>query len=68
MKNYYVNKNAQSNGDHEVHKEGCSHLPKPENRIFLGAFNNCTDAVREAKKNYTKTNGCYFCSNPCHTS
>ena len=68
MANYYVNKNAQSNGDHEVHKSGCSWLPKPENRIYLGSFDNCKDAVKEAKKQYSQVNGCYYCSNDCHTS
>ncbi len=68
MKSYYVNKNAQANGDHEVHEEGCSYLPEPQNRIYLGLFSNCTDAVREVKKKYVKANGCYFCSKPCHTS
>jgi len=38
MKKYYVNTNAQSNGDHEVHDENCEFLPKPENRRYLGEF------------------------------
>ncbi len=67
MASYYVNKNAQLNGDHEVHKEGCSFLPKEENRKHLGEFNNCHDAVKEAKKHYTLVNGCYYCSKDCHT-
>ena len=65
---YYVNKNEQSNGDHEVHTTGCKWLPKPENRIYLGNFLSCVLAVAEARKYYTKVNGCYFCSNACHTS
>ncbi|PKF48643.1 hypothetical protein AT251_24570 [Enterovibrio nigricans] len=64
---YYVNKNAQSNGDHEVHAGTCSHLPLLHNRDYLGLFSNCRDAVNEAKKKYPKSNGCYFCSNACHT-
>ncbi|MCB0745963.1 MAG: hypothetical protein KDC90_00735 [Ignavibacteriae bacterium] len=68
MARYYVNKNAQANGDHEVHKSDCSFLPKEENRIYLGVFDNCKDAVREAKKYYSQVNGCYYCSNECHTS
>ncbi len=67
MSRYYVNRNAQGNGDHEVHKDGCSHMPKPENRIYLGRFDNCRGAVREAKKRYQKSNGCYFCCRECHT-
>lgn len=68
MSKYYVNKNVQANGDHEVHKEGCSMMPLSENRIYLGEFYSCTSAVAEAKKHYIKSDGCYYCSNECHTS
>ena len=68
MPNYYVNKNAQPNGDHEVHTETCIYLPFASNRLHLGFFTNCADAVKEAKKNYWQSNGCYTCSRPCHTS
>ena len=67
MKKYYVNKKVQPNGDHEVHTSDCEYLPNPENRIYLGEFSNCEDAVKEAKKHYTQSNGCYYCSNGCHT-
>lgn len=67
MARYYVNDNAQSNGDHEVHTAGCSFMPIPENRRFLGDFSSCHPAVVEAKKIYRQSNGCYFCSRPCHT-
>lgn len=40
MARYYVNKNAQSNGDHEVHKQGCTWMPHEDNRIYLGNFSN----------------------------
>ena len=63
---YYVNKNAQSNGDHEVHTIGCQYLPAIENRIFLGDFPTCKSAVTEAKKHFSKADGCFFCSNECH--
>lgn len=68
MSNYYVNKNAQSNGDHEVHTAICNFLPNTENRIYLGSHNNCASAVKESRKHYTKTNGCYYCCKECHTS
>ena len=67
MSAYYVNKNAQDNGDHEVHTPGCKYLPKPHNRIYLGDFASCGPAVTEAKKHYAQSNGCYYCSNACHT-
>ena len=69
--NYYcVNKNAQSNGDHEVHNVsvGCSFLPHVNNRINLGYFDTCHGAVREARKHFYQVNGCYYCCGACHTS
>ena len=68
MARYYVNENAQSNGDHEVHCEGCSYMPDPGNRKYLGDFSSCKPAVTEAKKYYRQSNGCYYCSYECHTS
>lgn len=67
MAKYYVNKNAQSNGDHEVHTTGCSYLPNPENRIDLGDHLSCSSAVQKAKQYYNQVNGCYYCSKSCHT-
>lgn len=68
MANYYVNKNAQDNGDHEVHQEGCQFMPNTENRIYLGNFSHCREAVQEARKHFRQVNGGYFCSRDCHTS
>lgn len=67
MTRYYVNKQAQGNGDHEVHKEGCSWRPKSQNAQYLGLFSYCKDAMKEAKKYYHQVNGCYYCSRECHT-
>jgi len=68
MARYYVNKNAQSNGDHEVHKSGCTFMPDEPNRLYLGDFMSCHSAVLEAKRHYPRSNGCYYCSKECHTS
>ena len=69
MASYYVNKNAQSNGDHEVHTTtGCPTPANQENRLPLGDFASCHDAVLEAKKHYAQSNGCANCSPACHTS
>lgn len=67
MAHYYVNKNAQSNGDHEVHTTGCSWLPATENRIYLGDFSSCGPAVAAARRYYSQVNGCFYCSFACHT-
>ncbi|MBN4085033.1 hypothetical protein JYT89_01680 [Flavobacteriaceae bacterium AH-315-B10] len=68
MAKYCVNKNTDNNGDHEVHKEGCPWWPKSENRIDLGYFYNCEDAVKEAKKYYSNSNGHKHCAKDCHTT
>ncbi|WP_262152672.1 hypothetical protein [Chryseobacterium foetidum] len=67
MKKYYVNKNAQSNGDHEVHQQNCTYLLSPGNQQYLGEFSTCDSAVREAKKYYRQSNGCKTCCPTCHT-
>lgn len=68
MARFYVRTTAQANGDHEVHKDGCSYMPAAENRKYLGEFLTCRSAVTEAKKTYPKSNGCYFCNKDCHTT
>jgi hypothetical protein len=47
--NYCVNQIAQSNGDHEVHKETCFNLPELQHRKHLGEFETCHGAVKKAK-------------------
>jgi len=64
---YYVNKNPQPTGEHEVHAEGCDYLPRSENRIYLGNFVDCADAVRAAREIYRNVDGCYYCIRDCHT-
>lgn len=72
MPYYVINKNSQSNGDHEVHDatNGCSFMPNTENQIDLGLHSSCYYAVLEAKSRWpdSKINGCYYCCNSCHTS
>lgn len=64
---YYVNQLAQANRDHEVHVEGCAWLPTPLNRQYLGEYETCYGAVREAAKTIKQVNGCIFCCRACHT-
>ena len=63
---YYVNKNAQPTGEHEVHNSDCSYLPDTENRKYLGQFYRCQEAIIEAKKYYDNVDGCFYCSYDCH--
>jgi hypothetical protein len=72
MAKFIINRNAQSNGDHEVHNAttGCSFMPAPENQIDLGVHVSCHGAVSLAKQKWpdNRINGCYYCCNACHTT
>lgn len=63
---FNVNKNAQSTGEHEVHRASCSWLPQKENCIYLGEFATSQEAIREAKKHYDKVDGCGYCCPESH--
>lgn len=69
---FVINKNQQQNGDHEVHNKtnGCAFMPEPANQIDLGYHASCRQAVAQAKQQWptNRINGCYYCSNECHTS
>lgn len=72
MPNYIVNKNAQSNGDNEVHvtpRSSCTspRYPEEHNQVELGFFISCEGAVTEAKNKGYNANGCWYCSRPCNT-
>lgn len=68
MKKYYVNQNAQNNGDHEVHTEDCPYYDKIVNKLYLGEYSSCFGAVNRAKElGYSTANGCKTCSLACHT-
>ena len=71
MHKYIINKNPQSTGEHEVHRDDCtcSHMPDHSNRIDLGLHSNCQSAVAEAKGRYPNhvIDGCFYCCKPCHT-
>ena len=47
---FYLNKNAQPSGEHEIHKDKCSYLPHPFNREYLGYLSNFSQAKEVAKE------------------
>lgn len=67
MASYYVNRRPEPNGDHEVHKSGCSQLPLVEDKQFLGDFVSCYGAMAEALRFYPTANGCAECAAQCHS-
>lgn len=67
MNYFYLNRNADQNGNNEVHTDSCSWLPAPENRYPLGYFINGIEAVNYAKSiGWSNADGCFFCANEAH--
>lgn len=66
MERYCVNKNAQTSGEHEVHTENCKKLPEIYNRIDLGYFSTCDEALNKARGYYSNVDGCIHCCPKCH--
>ncbi|PKL30884.1 hypothetical protein CVV43_05095 [Candidatus Saccharibacteria bacterium HGW-Saccharibacteria-1] len=70
MAYFYINRNAQEDGYHEVHNDNnnCSHPPLTENRVRLGIYNTCSEAIAAARKANPGLliDGCYYCTN-CNT-
>jgi hypothetical protein len=64
MAQYYVNKHAQTHGDHEVQKSGCTYMPS--DNTALGDRATCNTAVAAARQHYRQVNGCAFRSPSCH--
>lgn len=64
---YFVNKNAQSTGEHEVHTETCAFLPDINNREYLGYFDSPLKAVEKACQLFNNVDGCFYCCKSAHT-
>ncbi len=67
VKRYYVNKNSNNTGEHEVHIEECKYLPDENNRVDLGYQYNSKDALIKAKTFYSDVDGCFWCCREIHT-
>lgn len=61
---YCVDTDAEQNGEHVVHRIKCQCIPM--DKIELGPFPTCYDAVQAARKHYRKTNGCQYCCKECY--
>ncbi|MBP2078019.1 hypothetical protein J2Z64_002274 [Oceanobacillus polygoni] len=68
MYRYVLNLNVQSNGDYEVHKEGCYKFPIT-NIKELGNHLNSESAIKAAEAEYPhlSIDECIHCAKPCHT-
>jgi len=68
MAEFYIEINAQPNGDHVVHRSDCSMLPAKDGISYLGSISTCTSAVKKAAERFKQVNGCPQCASTCHTT
>lgn len=70
MEDFYINKNEQPNGDHEVHRPTCYWMPSVLNREYLGRFAGSHGAILYAGILHPSwhINGCIHCCPESHTS
>ncbi len=68
-KEYFINRNRQPSGEHEVHVRGCRYFPNEENAISVGVHSSCSAAIQAAKKAYPdwEVDGGKHCLPECHT-
>ena len=68
MAEFYVEINAQENGDHMVHNANCSHLPAQDVIRYLGSISHCASALKKAGERFKQVNGCPHCAVTCHAA
>lgn len=69
MPRFCVNRNAQSDGYHEVHNVSTARAcaPSAANQLDLGFHDSCVEAVRAARRHFAYVDGCAYCAAACHT-
>lgn len=67
MTKYYVRVKPQLNGENAVHKENCPFLDGITLKKYLGEFVSSVEAIMEAKKTFSHSNGCPFCTKQVDT-
>lgn len=68
MPSYYVNRQPQSTGEHEVHEHNCPHGAAATNRADLGFHTSCHTAVTAAGlAGFKNVDGCGHCCAACNT-
>mgnify|MGYP001041311405 CR=1 FL=1 len=63
VKSYYLNKQEQPEGEHEVHASDCKYFPAKKNAEYLGEFEDSLPAVVLASHLHPNwsVNGCRHC-------
>ncbi|MBK7128317.1 MAG: hypothetical protein IPM74_12190 [Crocinitomicaceae bacterium] len=63
---YYVNVKTESDGSHQMHTTYCAFRPSAEsNRIEVGKFSSCNEALIKAHAIFDLVRACHFCCHAC---
>lgn len=65
MKAFFISTEQKGIEKYQIHQEGCEFLPNFNERIYLGIFKKCDEALDEAKKVSENLKVCPFCSKEC---
>ena len=68
MAEFYIETNAQPNGDHIVHNAACSLLPAKDSIRYLGSIASATSAMKRAAESFKHVNGCPQCTTASHSA
>lgn len=66
---YFINMKEDSNGNHEIHKEGCRYLSMIKDKKCLGEHISDREALKWARLYYfyfKKIDGCAYCCLSIH--
>lgn len=64
---YYLDRRADGQGLHQIHREDCPYLPERSDLIPLGDYPDCHGPLMKSMAaHYAASDGCAHCSMTCH--
>lgn len=61
---YYLDRHPQNNGEYQLHEDGCTQLPLPSDRTYLGTFQSLDAAIQKASRIHHRCRPCAMCCEP----
>jgi len=66
MSKYVVNVEPLEDGSFKVHTDWCEEVPDALNQVFLGHFETCWAAIKQAHALDITAGACFLCCKECH--
>ena len=68
MVKYFVELTENGSGNLSFHHELCENLPEEWNRMYIGKYDNCSDALKGAHMLKINPDTCEYCTKATFTS